>query len=280
MIRDDQIDLITIAVKVPAHHELVVAALGEGKAVYCEAPLGRNLPEAEEMASAAGSLHTAVGLQARLNPAVRRAGQLISLGKLGRPLNARIVSTNVGFGPELPCNYDYFNKTSSGANLLTIKAGHTLDLVEAVLGPIIEVDARTAIFWPAVKLTDTGEESVRETADHIALLGKTRAGAVFTVDIHGGVAPENARSSFEIRGSEGSLSLTSNHPYGFQAGISCLRQVSHSRRPMRPRSAVASWVRRSTSGKSTRIWSAIFTRARAARPALRTHFTTPVSSRL
>ncbi|HWX36204.1 MAG TPA: Gfo/Idh/MocA family oxidoreductase [Steroidobacteraceae bacterium] len=218
MIRDDQIDLITIAVKVPAHHELVAAALGEDKAVYCEAPLGRNLPEAEEMASAAGSLHTAVGLQARLNPAVRRAGQLISLGKLGRPLNARIVSTNVGFGPELPCNYDYFNKTSSGANLLTIKAGHTLDLVEAVLGPIIEVDARTAIFWPAVKLTDTGEESVRETADHIALLGKTRAGAVFTVDIHGGVAPENARSSFEIRGSEGSLSLTSNHPYGFQAG--------------------------------------------------------------
>jgi predicted dehydrogenase len=218
MIRDERIDLVTISVKVPAHRDLVLAALDAGKTVYCEAPLGRTVAETEEMASAAGSLHTAIGLQGRLNPAVRRAAQLISSGKIGRPLNARIVSTNVGFGSELPSSYNYFNKISSGANLLTINAGHTLDLVEAVLGPIIEVDARTEILWPTVKLMDTGEESLRETADHVAVLGKTQSGAVFTADIHGGVAPQDTRSSFEIRGSEASLSLTSDHPYGFQAG--------------------------------------------------------------
>jgi predicted dehydrogenase len=218
MIRDDRVDVITISVKVPAHRELVLAALDARKPVYCEAPLGRTVAEAEEMASAVGSLHTAIGLQGRLNPAVRRAAQLLSSGKIGRPLNASIVSTNVGFGPQLPSNYDYFNKKSSGANLLTITAGHTLDLVEAVLGPIIEVDARTEILWPVVRLTDTGEESLRETADHIAVVGKTQSGAVFTADIHGGVAPQNTRSSFEIRGSEAWLSLTSDHPYGFQAG--------------------------------------------------------------
>jgi predicted dehydrogenase len=218
MIQDDQIDVVTIAVKVPAHRELVLAALEAGKAVYCEAPLGRTVAEAEEMARAAGSLHTAIGLQGRLNPAVRRATELISSGKIGRPLNARIVSTNIGFGPELPSSHDYFNKTSSGANLLTISAGHTLDLVEAVLGPIIEIDARTEILWRAIKLTDTGEESLRETADHVAVLGKTQSGAVFTADIYGGVAPQDARTSLEIRGSEAWLSLTSDHPYGFQAG--------------------------------------------------------------
>ena len=52
MIRDDRIDVITIAVKVPAHRELVLAALDAGKAVYCEAPLGRSVAETEEMASA------------------------------------------------------------------------------------------------------------------------------------------------------------------------------------------------------------------------------------
>jgi len=223
MINHDQIDVITISVKVPAHRELVLAALNAGKAVYCEAPLGRTVAEAEEMANAVGSLHTAIGLQGRLNPAVRRAAQLLSSGKIGRPLNARIVSTNIGFGPELPSSYDYFNKTSSGANLLTINAGHTLDLVEAVLGPIIEIDARTEILWPAVKLTDTGEESLRETADHVAVLGKTQSGAVFTADIYGGVAPQDTRSSFEIRGSEAWLSLTSDHPYSFQAGDLTLR---------------------------------------------------------
>jgi len=223
MIQDDQIDVVTIAVKVPAHRELVLAALEAGKAVFCEAPLGRTVAEAEEMARAAGSLHTAIGLQGRLNPAVRRAAQLISSGNIGRPLNATIVSTTVGFGPELPSSYDYFNKTSSGANLLTISAGHTLDLVEAVLGPIIEIDARTEILWPAVKLTDTGEESLRETADYVAVLGKTQSGAVFTADIYGGVAPQDARRSFEIRGSEAWLSLTSDHPYAFQAGDPTLR---------------------------------------------------------
>jgi predicted dehydrogenase len=163
----------------------VVLAVDAGKAVYCEAPLGHGIAETEEMASAVGSLHTAIGLQGRLNPAVRRATQLLSSGKIGRLLTARIVSTTIGFGPELPSWYDYFNKTSSGANLLTITAGHTLDVVEAVLGPIVEVDARTEILWPTVKLPDTGEESVRETADHLDVLGKTRSGAVFTVDISG-----------------------------------------------------------------------------------------------
>ena len=76
MIRDDRIDLITISVRVPAHRELVLAALEAGKPVYCEAPLGRTVAEAEEMARAVGSLHTAIGLQGRLNPAVRRAARV------------------------------------------------------------------------------------------------------------------------------------------------------------------------------------------------------------
>ena len=107
MIRDDRIDVITISVKVPEHRELVLAALEAGKAVYCEAPLGRTVAEAEEMASAASSLHTAIGLQGRLNPAVRRAAQLLSSGKMGRPLNARVIFSCSGFGPELPSAHDY-----------------------------------------------------------------------------------------------------------------------------------------------------------------------------
>src|SRR5579859_7608099 len=218
MINDDQIDVITISVKVPEHQELLLAALSAGKAVYCEAPLGRTFAEAEEMANAVGSLHTAIGLQGRLNPAVRRAAELVSSGRIGRPLNARIVSATTGFGPEVHSSHDLFNKTASGANLLTITAGHTLDVIEAVLGPITEVDALTETLWPAVKLTDTGGHSVRETPDHVDVLGKTRSGAVFTADISGGVAPENARFSLEIRGSMGGLSLTGGHPFGFQAG--------------------------------------------------------------
>src|SRR4029077_10756340 len=83
MLRDDRIDVVTIAVKVPAHRALVLAALEAGKAVYCEAPLGRNVGETEEIARAVGSQHTAIGLQGRHNPAVRRAAELVSSGKIG-----------------------------------------------------------------------------------------------------------------------------------------------------------------------------------------------------
>src|SRR4029077_7754932 len=218
MIRDDLIDIITIAVNVPAHRDLVQAALSAGKAVYCEAPLGRSVAEAEETASAVGSLHTAIGLQGRPNPAARRAAELVSSGRIGRPLNATIVSQTFGFGPEMPVAHDLFNKSCSGANLLTINGGHTLDLVEAVLGPIVEVNAQSEIRWPIVKLTETGKQSARETADYFGIVGKTRSGAAFTARLEAGVPPENVRFSFKVTGSNGWLNLTSNHPYGFQAG--------------------------------------------------------------
>src|ERR1700756_649495 len=49
MIRDDRIDLVTVAVNVHAHRDLVLAALEAGKAVYCEAPLARSVAETEEL---------------------------------------------------------------------------------------------------------------------------------------------------------------------------------------------------------------------------------------
>ena len=218
MISDDDIDIVTIAVNVPAHRDLTRAALRAGKAVYCEAPLGRSVAEAEEMAHSAGSLHTAIGLQGRHHPAARRAAELVSSGRIGRPLTATIVSPTFGFGPEMPMAHDLFNKASSGANLLTINGGHTLDLVEAVLGRIVEIDAQSEIRWPLVKLTETGEQSARETADYVGIVGKTRSGAAFTARLEAGVPPEDVLFSFKVTGSDGWLSLTSNHPYGFQAG--------------------------------------------------------------
>src|SRR5687768_8223732 len=167
LIRDDSIDLVTVAVKVPAHRELVLAALDAKKAVYCEAPLGSSLAETQEMAAAAGSLHTAIGLQGRLNPSVRRAAEIVASGRIGRLMSASVRATTFGFGPQSPSVYDYFNKAASGASFLTITTAHVLDVVEAVLGNITEVDARTDLLWPEIQLIDTGGISVREIPDHV-----------------------------------------------------------------------------------------------------------------
>ncbi len=220
LIRSDAVDLVTVAVRVPAHHALVMAAIKAGKAVYCESPLGSNVAEAEEMALAArtAGVHTAIGLQSRLNPSLQRAAALIAAGAIGRPLAAHIVSTSMGFGPAMPAAYDYFNRAAFGADLSTITAAHTLDALEAVLGPIAEIDARSAILFPTVTLVDTGQTSTRETADQLTVLGRLASGCEFVADVNGGIALEDAAFRFEVRGSSGWLMLSGGHPFGFQAG--------------------------------------------------------------
>ena len=117
LIADETIDIVTVAVKVPAHRDLVLAALKAGKAVYSESPLGVSVAETEEMAAAVGDLHTAIGLQGRHNPAVRRAAELIEAGAIGRLMSARVLATTFGYGPQSPSVYDYFNKAGFGGEL-------------------------------------------------------------------------------------------------------------------------------------------------------------------
>jgi predicted dehydrogenase len=218
MIADESVDVVTVAVRVPAHRELVAAALKAGKAVYCEAPLGSSVEETEELAGLTGAAATAIGLQGRLDPSVRRAAELVSGGAIGRPLTARVVATTFGFGGVSLENYRYFDEAASGASLLTITAGHTLDLVEAVLGEITDVDARTGTLHPVVSYADSGTTGPREVADHAEVLGRTASGALFTASVSGGVPPEDADFLLEVRGSEGWLRLAGGTLYGFQGG--------------------------------------------------------------
>ncbi|MBR8742728.1 Gfo/Idh/MocA family protein [Nocardiopsis sp. MG754419] len=218
LIRDPAIDLVTVAVKVPAHRELVLAALKEGKAVYSESPLGATVEETREMADAAGSLHTAIGLQGRHNPSVRRAVEIIGGGRLGRLLSARVSATTFGNGPESVSAYAYFDQEAAGAGFLKIAVAHVLDVVEAVLGDITEIDARTELLWPTVRLTDTGGTTVREVPDHLDAIVKTGSGAPVGVQVLAGVPEHEAGFRLEVRGEQGWLRLTGHHPAGVQVG--------------------------------------------------------------
>ena len=93
-----------------------------------------------------------------------------------------------------------------------------LDVVEAVLGNITEVDARTELLWPEIEIVDTGETSTRESPDHVDLIAKTASCAPVSVQVLAGVAAEQAGFVFEIRGSLAWLSLTGNHLASVQVG--------------------------------------------------------------
>ena len=109
-------------------------------------------------------------------PAARRAAEMVARGAIGRPLTARVLSTSAGFGPAMPAAYAYFDDPASGTNLLTITGGHTLDLVEAVLGDLVEVEARAPTLFSTVTSGATGAAWPREVPDALAILGRTASG--------------------------------------------------------------------------------------------------------
>ena len=231
--RDPAVDIVVVTVKVPEHRAIVLAALDAGKHVYCEWPLGRDLGEARELARAArlAGTHVAIGLQGANAIAVRHAAHLVSAGAIGRPLNLRVVSSTQGWGRVAPPHYAYLQDKQNGATLATIAGGHTLALVEAVVGAFDEVSARSSIVQDRVELAGTGETVSRTCADHLLIHGHHIGGCVSNVEIVGGVAMPLC---FELRGTEGTLEIAGGHPGGYQCGNLVVTTTPHSQPQLLP----------------------------------------------
>ena len=219
LFRDPDIDLVTIAVTLPAHRALLLPALAAGKHVYCEYPLGLDVAESRQLAQAAAQAagaHAAIGLQARANPSVRRARELLAAGVIGRLLTARIVSTTAGFGPNPDPAFAYTEDPGNGVTVITIQAAHTIDLATALLGGIADLAALATTQYPEIRIGD-GQPQRRQTFDHLLVQGSSRSGVAFSVEVAGGRPPETP-FRFEIIGENGVLELNGGAPRGFQSG--------------------------------------------------------------
>ncbi len=218
MCRDPDIDLITVAATLPSHRALLEPVLAAGKHVYCEYPLGLDPAESRSLADAArdAGVCAAIGLQARANPAVRRAHEMLAAGAIGRVLTARILSTTAGFGPDVDAAVAYTEAPANGVTLVSIQGAHTIDLAIALLGEIASFDAMASTQYPEIRIGG-GAPEPRRTHDHLLLQGRLRTGAALTVEVAGG-RPAPMPFRFEIVGETGVLSLEGGAARGFQSG--------------------------------------------------------------
>jgi predicted dehydrogenase len=201
------VDLVTVAVKVPDHYRPVMAAIEAGKHVYCEWPLGRNTEEARRMLDAAekkGVRH-AVGLQGQLSPTIIYVRDLIAEGYAGRVLTATLIGCAPNWGGTLDRSYqaDFAN----GANLMTITGGHQIDALCHCLGEFREVSAFAVNQRDRIVTEDQGEVPLT-SPDQLAVSGIVGDGAVVSFQIRGGMA-RGTEFLLEIHGSEGDLVLAS-----------------------------------------------------------------------
>src|SRR5260370_1891887 len=146
-----EVDIVTVAVKVPPHLEIVKAAIGAGTHISCEWPLGNGLAEAKEMpglAQAKGVLGV-VGTQARVAPEIEYLRHLIADGFVGDVLSTTLVARGGSLqgGGSIPNkkSWAYLLDRSDVATLLTIPLGHTLAALRDVFGEVAEVSAVLAV---------------------------------------------------------------------------------------------------------------------------------------
>jgi predicted dehydrogenase len=228
------VDLVVVTVKVPFHLELAEAALGAGKHVLVEWPLARTTGEAARLAELAGQagVRHAVGLQARLAPAVTYARELIADGYLGRVTSANVlVARGKGAAESMPGWTAYTLNSDNGAGVLEVSGGHTLDALEYVLGShLTGVSARLSVQRPVYIVEETGETVPVTSPDQVLMHAALNSGAVVSAHIHDAKLT-SGRTRLEIAGTEGDLVIETTGaqaPMGIQ--ISDLR-LSSSRGP-------------------------------------------------
>src|SRR3954463_16504313 len=100
---DPDVDAVVIATPARTHADLVIAATGAGKAVFCEKPMAVTLADADRAidAARAAGVVLQVGFNRRFAPDWAAARQLTDSGALGTPRLLRSLTRDPGgFDPE------------------------------------------------------------------------------------------------------------------------------------------------------------------------------------
>jgi predicted dehydrogenase len=232
----DDVDLVVVTVRVPQHRQLIVPAIEAGKMVLAEWPLANGLAEAEDLVALAArhGAVTAVGLQARSAPVVRYLRDLIDSGFVGTVLSTSMIASGSSWGATTSSpGQAYLVDRWSGATMVTIPFGHTIDALTMVLGDFVEVDARTAIRRSVSVDAETGAHYPRTAADQLVVSGALQSGAVASIHYRGGMCA-GTNFHWEINGTDGDIVLTGPnghlqfgqvHMAGARAGDSSLHPL-------------------------------------------------------
>jgi len=208
LVNRTEVDVVAITVKVPHHFELATAALGAGKAVYCEWPLGNGLREAEALAALAG-------LQARAAPPVLYVRDLIRQGYVGQVLSTTLIGSGMGWGPTVAPYNVYMNDRKNGATLLSIALGHAADALCYCLGEVRELSATMTMRRKSFTIAGTEESRPMKADDQVSVTGLLEGGAALSIHYRGGRS-RGTNLLWEINGTEGDLQVTAD---GGQAQI-------------------------------------------------------------
>ncbi|MDE0355575.1 MAG: Gfo/Idh/MocA family oxidoreductase [Deltaproteobacteria bacterium] len=209
MLACPDIEAVAVLLRVPAHYQVTMDALNAGKHVFTEWPLGNTTAEAVEMrdlAEVRGLTHM-VGLQARGNPAVVYARDLVADGYVGEVMACHVSAARGGV-LQRPSDRTWQRDNSLGATTLTIPCAHTIDALRFIVGDFASVSAVVSTQARQWLETDTQRYVDVTAPDNVLVSGRLANGAVASVYV--AAVPLKAYGyGMEIYGREGTLAATS-----------------------------------------------------------------------
>jgi predicted dehydrogenase len=151
----------------------------------------------------ANRLVTAVGLQARVNPALMYMQEQIAAGFVGEMLAVHVSLLREGVLSR-PSHRTWQRDVELGAHTLTIAAGHTVDAMRFVTGDFVRLSAVVAT--QAKQWLDTGSGTLLDVTspDNVLLSGRLANGAVASVQV-GAIPFAGSGYRMEIYGRKGTL---------------------------------------------------------------------------
>ena len=150
LLRDEDIDVVSVALPNFLHRAVLTKALVSGKHVFAEKPVGRTIDEAADLAMKAqqSAAVTGVGFSFRRLPGLAAVAEAVAAEEVGESHTVRgWYYADYAADPAGALSWRYSQEQSGGGAILDI-GSHAIDSVQYVAGPITRVlsaDLRTVI---------------------------------------------------------------------------------------------------------------------------------------
>ena len=207
MVNDPEVELVDITAPNHLHHPITLAALAEGKPVYCEKPLACTLGEAREMRDAAESagLETLVGYSYLQNPMLKTAREIVQSGEIGKPIGFRGVHAE-DYMADAGAPYTTRLVAAQGGGVLYDLGSHIISLARFLVGPISEVMGMQLTVYPE-RPDAPGSQQMKsvDVDDQTHFLARFENGCCGTLEASWLARGRKMHLSFELNCTNGTL---------------------------------------------------------------------------
>jgi len=163
MLSDPAIDIVNICLPNHLHHDAVLKCAAAGKHVLTEKPPAMTLRETDEMIEACRKAGVKFGctVQCRVRKSIQAIKSAVDSGRFGKLLHADAYMKWFR-STEYYHSDPWRSSRASGAGVTVQHAFHYIDLLQYLMGPGQQVEARmTNLAHPSVDLEDTVSAFVR-----------------------------------------------------------------------------------------------------------------------